>query len=214
MLAGQRLELADEYCYLGLEFGGRCHRISRWRTAVGRLLLEAEWRARELLYRCGYGAGLQPSAVLALWKVYVQPKLDYGACIWSVRCSAAGKIESMFSQFARQLLRLGPATPKAFLRGELGAQSQRARRDYLTLSYWQHLVSADPRRLLSRVFRARLATAQQRQRELDQLAAAQPAPDVAQQRRRARVAAGKGSLSWCADVRRRVRASRPRRGVG
>ncbi len=54
-----------------------------------------------------------------------------------------------------------PSTPQLFARSELGMRTLVARRDQLMLGYWRRLCAAIPERLLSRVFRARVAAVKQ-----------------------------------------------------
>ena len=118
-------------------------------------------KARAALYMLtGLGIRAQTCSVraaLRMWFTLVVPIMDYGVAVWGQgEWPAADQLQS---EAATVILRTLPGTSAAAMRGELGWQRLRARRDKIAVTYWGSLLpvnGASPERHRTQVYRAEL----------------------------------------------------------
>ena len=132
-LGSRRLEIVDDYKYLGVRFA----HLGGWKISRGELLAKARggfWKAWGL----GMGAGaLSVGGAAALWTTIVQSVLEYGGEVDSGRWEEAEQLQRMAG---RMVLGVGTGVANEVVRGELGWWSIQARRQYARLVYWGRMV--------------------------------------------------------------------------
>ena len=96
-------------------------------------------------------------AALRMYSTLVLPCLDYGVSVWGQgEWPAADQLQA---EAAAMILRTLPQTCGAALRGELGWQRLRARRERISVAYWSALLGvngASPARYRCQIYRAEL----------------------------------------------------------
>ncbi len=89
VLGGRRLELVNEYKYLGAEAGKSSGAAGRWNSLMLRLHGKAKCALAALMYQCGGSNGLRPRAAIAHWKSSVRPVCEYACELWEGEVSNA-----------------------------------------------------------------------------------------------------------------------------
>ena len=152
VLSGERVEVKNEYKYLGVDV---LTDTADWRTHVKRLIRKAENRSRDLLWMCRRDKGIRPRSAATLWKAIVRPVLEYAAELWAgdISQELASAAEQVQTDFARGVLGLQGqrAVSNDFVRAELGLEMLASRWEKLRLGYWRRLQVAKPDRALSKV---------------------------------------------------------------
>ena len=93
--------------------------------------------------------GLSAKAAINAWKALIRPVLEYGAEVIQYSKNASGswpEADQIQMQMGRRILGCHPRTANAAVKGDLGWQSLKARRDMLRLRYWGKLVSMNSKR--------------------------------------------------------------------
>ncbi|KAG5865645.1 hypothetical protein JTB14_034622 [Gonioctena quinquepunctata] len=79
-LLGERLELQDEVCYLGVTFT----RTLNWQTDLDKTLIKVRQRASILRSLGGHFGRCHPETLLHTYKTFIRPILDYKSNIYAV----------------------------------------------------------------------------------------------------------------------------------
>jgi hypothetical protein len=153
----QQLRLDPDYPYLGVPFSalrGRTHSYVEQHVSAARA-------KQPLLSGAGgvrYG-GIQPPLGLSVWNATVRPGLEWAAEVVSLSATALKRLDSVLPAFLRAAAGMDSFTPNDALMAEFGAQSSSSRFMELQARYFKHLATADPERLVSKIFRLRCAQA-------------------------------------------------------
>ena len=156
-LCSKEILVADEYKYLGAEFGMA---RGKWNTLLHRVWEKARDTLNVLMWQGGGAGGLRPRSFVTLWEAKCRPQLEYACPIWegdNVNREWDSKFEALQITFGKAVLRLKGNVAGAGVLSELGLDRLKPRRQQLKLGYWEHLCTADNSRLLSLVFRNRHA---------------------------------------------------------
>ena len=92
------------------------------------------------------------SAKLAniIWMSVVRSILEYGCEVWGDR--SLEDFESLQVEMGKRILRCSSRTNSAVVRGELGWETVKARRDEMRLRYWAKLTKMGPERMARKVY--------------------------------------------------------------
>jgi hypothetical protein len=111
------------------------------------------------LYQIGFAeAGLHIGQSAVLWNLFAEPRLLYGAEVWSVSSQEDWKdLESAQLQGARRIFgkKSNHTTIGEALRGDLGWQSVKLQVALAKLKFYGHLCRLPGTRLLKKVFNHR-----------------------------------------------------------
>src|ERR1700733_13033813 len=103
------------------------------------------------IWRMGMSTGyLSVKASLNLWDSLVRSVLDFGSEVWGDE--AWKEAEQQQVEMGRRILRCPANTTTVAIRGELGLQTMRSRRDLKKLMYWIHLLTFPDSRLVKHVY--------------------------------------------------------------
>jgi hypothetical protein len=144
------LEVWAAYKYLGMEVE---ENLMSWKAFKERTLTKAT-----KVMRASWGMGLQSGCMSVkggakLWTTFARPILEYGAEIWEREGDHKwDKAERIQKEMGVKILRCSKTVADAFVRGELGWWTLRARRVMLRLRYWGKLVRMDNSRLAKKVY--------------------------------------------------------------
>ena len=155
-IGGQTIALTEEYKYLGAEVSTSKR---KWATLVERLRNAGSHAVDRLLWLGRGTGGLSPRAYAQLWCSTGRPKTEYACELWEgeIPLTWSKRLESIQYKLGRAALGTRERAAAVAVRMEMGLAPLKLRREALRLLYWQRLCRADPDRLLSIVFRARLA---------------------------------------------------------
>ena len=150
VLFGDRVDVVDEYVYLGTVTG---HNETDWTKHAKTAISKAKRRSADLLWVCRYDAGIRPRTAMALWYAMVRPLLEYASEIWSGQIPEylVKEAETVQLKFIRGVLGLhenGSGASSEALRAEVGAEPIASRWAKLKLGYWRRIFMAQPDRLL------------------------------------------------------------------
>jgi hypothetical protein len=101
--------------------------------------------------------GLRPSLSLSLWNALIRPGLEWGCVLLSPTKSMLQQLNSVLASALRSFVGVDTFTPTDALMAEFGAQSFSSRQRELVLRYFMKLCTADPNRILCKIFRVRCA---------------------------------------------------------
>ena len=87
-----------------------------------------------------------------VWMSLVRSIIEYGCEIWGDR--KVIEFEKLQLTMGKRILRCGSRTSEEVVRGELGWERQRARRDEMRLRYWAKIVRMDDDRIVKMIYRA------------------------------------------------------------
>ena len=145
-LGVEKLEQVASYKYLGVEFQADL----KWSLMRERVVKKA--RAKLAMISKASREGLAPITSVKLWRVLVQPIMEYAVEIWgSQRWPEA---ESVQLEVGRMILGVSGKTASDAVRGELGWQMG-GRVKLAILRWWGKLVRMDHDRLCYKIYRYR-----------------------------------------------------------
>jgi hypothetical protein len=153
-LNNERLEYADFFTYLGIEFGhyvyGRKH--TRWDLYIKRILKEGERRSHEVLKIArerDSQSGLPVHLTLLYYFTHVRSRLEFACQVWGPMITAKQrkKLDMLQDEFARNALHLPDTTASTFCLGELDVMPLSLRHEELALRMWGNICTMAPTRL-------------------------------------------------------------------
>ena len=156
-LNGDTLKVVDSYKYLGVETGEM--RVGRWNAYLTRMYNKAQATLNLLLFKAGGSNGLHPGILKRLWMTDCRPILEYASELWegSISKEWERKLESLQYRFCKAAIGLSGNPSAVAMRMEMGLETLKSRRTRLKLGYWGKLCRAKEDRLLSMIFRRKLA---------------------------------------------------------
>jgi hypothetical protein len=170
------LRVSRQYKYLGVEMG----QIGRgaWNTYLDRAAENADHVMKELLYSVTGRSQLHLTTAVHLFETLVRPRMEYADAIWGAMCSASAlrQLEAVQERFGRRILRVSKSIAGEYVRRELGLESMQQRVEVAMLRFFGRLSVMPNSRLAGFIFRQRCA----------------------------QVDAGRGKLSWCVNVKKKL----------
>jgi hypothetical protein len=150
-LRGEEVEQVSSYVYLGVVVQADL----RWDKHKATVLR----RATAALHRIA-SAGIRAQlcsidAAVSMWTTLVRPMLEYGVAVWG--CGVWPEVDRLQYTAGRIMLGVWKGTARAAVRGELGWQTMKARRDEMIVKHWTRLTpasGAEEGRYMSQVYRA------------------------------------------------------------
>jgi hypothetical protein len=147
----KELMVVPEYTYLGVIF----KQNRSWNDFKSKAIGKAR-RCMAMTWGMGiHVGGLSAKAAINAWKALIRPVLEYGAEVIQYSKNASGswpEADQIQMQMGRRILGCHPRTANAAVKGDLGWQSLKARRDMLRLRYWGKLVSMNSKRWTRRIY--------------------------------------------------------------
>jgi hypothetical protein len=135
---GQVLQAVDTHDYLGVQFRSDYG----WQESMEHMV-EKAWESMHVIAAAGVSGGLcTVDTADRWWKVLVRSVVEYAAPAISARAGSWRQAESLQHTMGCTILRVHRRTAAAAVRGELGWQTMSARRQLLTLRYWNKLETA------------------------------------------------------------------------
>lgn len=151
-LGGKKLEIVEEYKYLGLEMG---RDIARWRTVLNRKIITAEQVMRRVIVS-GFRRGhMKAEQCVKIWKGLIRPILEYGLEVISGPKATMKKLETVQHKMGCAILGLPTSTSATYVRSELGLVQIATRQDDLRLRWWRRLAVSKQNRLLYKIWMKR-----------------------------------------------------------
>jgi hypothetical protein len=146
-----QLKSVDKYTYLGLVI----KKNRSWKDSKGKAINKAR-RCMAMSWGMGiHVGGLSTKAAVNAWKALIRPVMEYGAEVIQYSRNLSGKwdeAEKIQMQMGRRILGCSSTTSNAAVRGDLGWQSLKARRDMLRLTYWGKIINMKGKRWTRRIY--------------------------------------------------------------
>jgi hypothetical protein len=155
MVGSDELGFDYDYAYLGVPLSAL---FGRPQSHLQQRIASA--RAKAALLSGAGGArynGIPCPVSIQLFNALVRPGLEWGAEVVTLSASMLKSLNAVQCSFLRTCSGSDSFVPNDFLLAEFGTQSLSSRRDELALRFFRHLCTADPNRMLSKVFRWRCA---------------------------------------------------------
>jgi hypothetical protein len=145
-LGGNTLQTVGMYKYLGIELT----RTLNWRPYLKRILEKAK---RNMTQACGMGItggfmGVKIGEII--WTSLGRSIVEYGCEIWGDQ--PLTDFEKLQTDMGRRILRCGVRMSNDVVRGEMGWETLRARRDEMRLRYWRKIVNMDKDRIVKIIY--------------------------------------------------------------
>lgn len=154
-----RIRQVTQYKYLGIELT----RTLRWAPYRKRILRKARRNMTHALSMGISGGFMSTKMATVIWMSLVRSIIEYGCEIWGERDFS--EFEKLQLEMGRRILRCGITMPEEAVRGELGWERQKARRDEMRLRLWAKLVRMPEARIAKKVYRESRARMEQEERE-------------------------------------------------
>ena len=136
MLGLKKLEVVDEYVYLGVTVDSK-GKFDGWKRERLMKAEKAWWGA----WRMGVdGMWVTVRNAVMIWKVMVQAVLDYAVEVFG-GMDRWEEAERLARKMGRAVLGVRKSTTNEVVMGELGWWTMKGRRDFLRLMYWREIVS-------------------------------------------------------------------------
>ena len=140
-----------KYTYLGVDVKSN----RSWKDFKDKAISKAR-RCMAMSWGMGiHVGGLSSKAAINAWKALIRPVMEYGAEVIQYSQNMSGRwkeAEGIQMQMGRRILGCRSKTTNAAVRGELGWQTLKARRDMLRMTYWGKLVSMSRKRWTRRIY--------------------------------------------------------------
>lgn len=146
---GTRLEVVNEYLYLGIVFNYN----GKFRLAINKRNQNAN-RAKFSLTAKAKRLKLTPGTVFELFNCTILPVLTYGCEVWG--WENIEQLEVCHRNFIRSYLRLPKGTASCMVYGETGQTTLRYVVDLRMAMYWYRLVKSDKSKISSILYRMML----------------------------------------------------------
>ena len=95
---------------------------------------------------------MTPRLANIIWTSLVRSLLEYGCEIWGEE--SVIDFEKIQLAMGKRILRCGSRTVQEVVRGELGWERQKARRDEMRLRYWAKIIRMEDDRIVKMIYRA------------------------------------------------------------
>jgi hypothetical protein len=146
-LGEHKLKTVKMYKYLGIELT----RTLDWRPYTKRILEKARKNMTQT-WAMGISGGFMTVKTGELvWTSLVRSIVEYGCEVWGD--ISLTDFEDLQTTMGRKILRCGSRMSKEVIRGELGWETLRARRDEMRLRYWGKIVRMDDDRIPKIIYR-------------------------------------------------------------
>ena len=133
MLQGVRLEIVDDYSYLGI-----CFKYNGYFAKAKQHLVDQAQKALFSIYQKIRNNSIPVHIQLKLFDSLVEPILLYGSEIWGYENLQI--IEKVHLQFCKQILNVKKSTPNFMVYGELGRLPLEIQVKLRMVSFWSKLV--------------------------------------------------------------------------
>ena len=147
----KQLKVVNKSTYLGADVNNN----RSWKDFKGKAISKAR-RCMAMSWGMGiHVGGLSTKAAINAWKALIRPVMEYGAEVIQYSRGMTGQwkeADAIQMQMGRRILGCSPKTSNAVVRGELGWQTLKARRDMLRMTYWGKLVGMNRNRWTRRIY--------------------------------------------------------------
>ena len=141
------IKQVSQYKYLGIELT----RGLSWRPYRKRRISKAKRNMTQVLAMGVSGGFMSSRLANIVWMSLVRSILEYGCEIWGEKEMI--EFEKLQVEMGKRILRCGSRMTEEVVRGELGWERQKARRDEMRLRYWAKIVRMDDDRMVKRIYR-------------------------------------------------------------
>ena len=146
MLGEERLEVMNEYKYLGAVFSTRLS----YRTMQKDLAQRGRASMLQVIRCCSKVGCVSPDFVYKLFDAQVTPVLLYSSELWGMKdCT---EIERVHLQTLKRFLHLPPQAPNAIVYGETGRYSLSITAKLRAIKYWLKILRMDSSRYPRKVY--------------------------------------------------------------
>jgi hypothetical protein len=142
------IKQVTQYKYLGIELT----RTLNWSPYLKRVLAKAKRNMTQAMAMGISGGFMTPRLANIIWTSLVRSLLEYGCEIWGEKNII--DYEKIQLAMGKRILRCGSRTSEEVVRGELGWERQKARRDEMRLRYWAKITRMDDDRIVKMIYRA------------------------------------------------------------
>lgn len=133
-LGDNEIQQVSQYKYLGIELT----RTLRWNVYVKRILAKAKRNMTQALAMGISGGFMNVRLANIIWMSLVRSLIEYGCEIWGD--GEFVELEKLQVAMGKRILRCGSRMTEEVVRGELGWERHKARRDEMRLRYWGKIV--------------------------------------------------------------------------
>ena len=134
---------ASSYCYLGIDFKSD----GRWDNHVKRVISNGRKKVNQLHSI----RNIYLTARRLLLLSVLRPRIEYGSEVW--KCiGQASALESILLGGAKKILGYSSRTCNETVRGDMGLETLKSRRDKTKLKWWDKLASISVRRYPRQLF--------------------------------------------------------------
>jgi Reverse transcriptase (RNA-dependent DNA polymerase) len=141
------IKQVNKYKYLGIEIT----RTLKWHPYLKRILAKARRNMTQALAMGISGGFMTVRLANIIWMSLVRSIIEYGCEIWGEKEYV--EFEKLQLEMGKRILRCGSRTSDEVVRGELGWERQRARRDEMRLRYWAKIVRMTDDRIAKIIYR-------------------------------------------------------------
>ena len=146
-LGENTINQVNQYKYLGIELT----RTLRWSTYIKRILAKARRNMTQALAMGISGGFMTVRLANTIWMSLVRSIIEYGCEIWGEK--EYEEFEKLQLEMGKRILRCGSRTTDEVVRGELGWERQKARRDEMRLRYWGKIVRMTDDRIVKTIYK-------------------------------------------------------------
>jgi hypothetical protein len=151
----------NQYKYLGMELT----RTLNWNSYIKRIVSKAKRNMTQALGMGISGGFMTVRMACTVWKSLVRSVLEYGCEVWGDK--RRDDIEELQVEMGKRILRCGSRMSAEVVRGELGWERMRARRDEMRLRYWGRVIRMGEERIVRQIYRASRNRMEREEREIE-----------------------------------------------
>ena len=155
------LPKVSSYCYLGIDFASN----GAWDVHIKKVINNGRKRVNQL-HSVISNRDINLTARRLLLLSVIRPSIEYGGEIWEGNKGQVAGLESIILGGAKRILGCSSKTCNEAVRGDMGLESLRGRRDRAKLKWWYKLVSMPedryPKQLFSREWETKPRRGRQR----------------------------------------------------
>ena len=129
------------YCFLGIEFANN----GSWDSHVQKVINNGKKKLNRL-HRFLSNMSISTVARRLLLVLVLRPTLKYGSEVWACNKRQAASLESIQLGAAKKILGCSSKTCNEAVRGDMGLESLKARRDRCKLKWWYKVNNLDDER--------------------------------------------------------------------